>query len=320
MGPGGEIGRRVPFRTVWEQSLGGPSPLLGTNTETLLTMDQLVYRKPEDIKPYSLHIEVIADYGGRHSPDPAFSEVRNHFLRFDTAGKLGWITETAVAGFSTIETGFWIAQIGLHSEHSNLVIFSNTAPRGKIAWTGEHTQPFVCGILDNGIPIFAVAAGYNLSFIKGRLKGLWEVLVPNTGTQFRSRDQYPEVTMAILNGDSSKIGKSIELSAIPDVPISRVASIDGYGNIKTTIRTSEVSQELRQSPRVKISIRGKTHEAINTLLGQPAKEGELKIGKGSSGGKNDPFIEIVHLMGSARKDFDLDAPRDDLEPIILQSG
>ena len=73
------------------------------------------YKKSVDIKPYSLHIEVIADYGGRHSPDPAFSEVRNHFLRFDTGGKLGWITETAVAGFSTIETGFWIAQIGLHS-------------------------------------------------------------------------------------------------------------------------------------------------------------------------------------------------------------
>lgn len=278
------------------------------------------YRKPEDIKPFSLHIEVIADYGGRHSPDPAFSEVRNHFLRFDVGGTLGWITETAVAGFSTIETGFWIAQIGLHSEHPNLVIFSNTAPRGPIAWTGQKEQALVCGILDNGIPFFAVHAGYNLSFVKDRLQGLWEVLVPNTGTQFRSRDQYPEATMAILNGDSSRVGKAIDVSTIPSVPEKRVASIDGYGNIKTTLRASQVSPEIRQSGRIKVTMKGKTFEATNTLSGQAAKEGELKIGVGSSGGKNDPFVEIVHIMGSARKDFDLDAPRDDLEPIILEAS
>ena len=282
-------------------------------------MNHWEYKKPEEIKPFSLHIEVIADYGGRHSPDPAFSEVRNHFLRFDTGGKLGWITETAVAGFSTIETGFWIAQIGLHSEHPNLVIFSNTAPRGKIAWTGEHTQPFVCGLLDNGIPLFTVNAGFNLSFVKDRLQGLWEVLVPNTGTQFRSRDQYPEATMAILNGDTNRIGKAIDLSTIPSVPGNRVASIDGYGNVKTTIRASQVTDQLHQASRLRVTINGKTHDAVNELSGQSAKDGELKIGVGSSGGKNDPFIEIVRIMGSARKDFDLDAPRDDLDPIILEA-
>lgn len=266
------------------------------------------YKKSVDIKPYSLHIEVIADYGGRHSPDPAFSEVRNHFLRFDTGGKLGWITETAVAGFSTIETGFWIAQIGLHSEHPNLVIFSNTAPRGKIAWTGELTQPFVCGLLDNDIPIFTVAAGYNLSFVKDRLKGLWEVGVTNVGTQFRSRDQYPEAAMAILNGDVSRVGKPIDPVLIPDVPANRVASIDGYGNIKTTIRKSQVSKEILNGALVKISMNGKTFETSS----------ELKMVAGSSGGKNNPFIEIVHVMASAGDDFSLDAPRDDLEPIVLK--
>lgn len=275
------------------------------------------YRKPKEIKPYNLHIEVIADYGGRHSPDPAFSEVRNHFLRFDKSGKLGWITETAVAGFSTIETGFWIAQIGLHSDHPNLVIFSNTAPRGTIAWTGQKEQPLVCGMLDNGIPLFAVHAGYNLSFIRDRLQGLWEVDVPNTGTQFRSRDQYPEAVMVILNGDTSRIGKPVDMASILPVPANRVASIDGYGNIKTTLRLSQVSENLKQAPRVRVTIGSISHEAANALSGVSANGGQLKIGIGSSGGKNDPFIEIVRVMGSARKDFNLDAPRDDLAPVVF---
>ena len=156
------------------------------------------YRESSKIKQNSLHVEVIADYGGGHSTDHAFSEVRNHFLRFDKNILIRTISEHPVYAFSTIETGFWIAQEGLHSEHSELVIFSNTAPRGDIKWHGEERQSFVCGILDNDIPIFAVNAGYNLSFVKDRLRGLWEVICPNEGTQFRSRDYYPEATMAIL--------------------------------------------------------------------------------------------------------------------------
>ena len=92
------------------------------------------YQKPEKIKENSLHIEVIADYGGGYTTDHAFSEVRNHFYRFDKERKIRIVTEHPVFAFSTIETGFWIAQEGLHSEHKDLVIFSNTAPRGDILW------------------------------------------------------------------------------------------------------------------------------------------------------------------------------------------
>src|SRR3989344_265925 len=169
-------------------------------------LNKWLYKTSEEIKSHTLHIQVIADYGGGHTTDHAFGEVKNHFLRFDKDRKIRFVTEHPVYAFSTIETGFWIAQEGLHSEHKDLVIFSNPAPRGDIKWHGENRQSFVAGILDNGIPVFAVNAGYNLSFVKGRLKGLWEVKVPNIGTQFRSRDYYPEATMAILYGDYKRIG------------------------------------------------------------------------------------------------------------------
>ncbi len=265
-----------------------------------------------------LHIDVIADYGGGHTLDPAFTEVQNHFFRHDRAGLIEIVTQTPIHAFSTIETGFWIAQEALHSDHPNLVIFSNTAPRGAIAWEGQKEQALVCGILDNGIPVFAVNAGFNVSFVKERLVGLWEVDVPNVGTQFRSRDQYPEAAVAILRGDVSRVGKPIDVSSVPEVPPSRVASIDGYGNIKTTIRKTHVPEAILRAKRVSVSVSGKTLSAVNSLSGNSAKEGELKIGVGSSGGKKDPFVEIVRMKGSASDDFGIDAPRDDLGTIVIE--
>lgn len=282
-------------------------------------LNQWFYRSPEKIKQNTLHVQVIADYGGGHTTDHAFSEVKNHFLRFDPDKKIRFVTEHPVYAFSTVETGFWIAQEGLHSEHKDLVIFSNTAPRGDIKWSGEEEQAFVCGILDNGIPIFAVNAGYNLSFVKDKLKGLWQVVVPNTGTQFRSRDYYPEATMAILLGSYKKIGPAINISKIPSIPSFKLASVDGYGNLKTTIKKSQLKESVLKSKILRITVNGYSHLAINTLI--PGNEGkiyDLCLVQGSSGGKKANYLEIVRLMARANDDFKVDGPRDDLEPITIE--
>ena len=276
------------------------------------------YRPPEKIETNSLHIEVIADYGGGYTTDHAFTEVRNHFYRFDKQRKIRGTTEHPVFAFSTIETGFWIAQEGLHSEHRDLVIFSNTAPRGDIKWIGENTQYFVAGLLDNGIPIFAVYAGYNLSFVKARLKGLWRVKVPNKGTQFRSRDYYPEATMAILNGDLGRLKEKISIKNIPDVPAFKVASIDGYGNIKTTIRKSHLSANVLENNSVRVGINNIYKSALNTVgRGIKGNIGDLCMVRGSSGGKGRNYIEFIKLQGRAADEFGIVGPRDDLDRIEI---
>lgn len=275
---------------------------------------------PANIKVNSLHIEVIADYGGGHTTDHAFSEVRNHFYRFDTLHYIRSLTEHPVYAFSTIETGFWIAQESLHSEHKDFIIFSNTAPRGDIAWNGEDRQFFAYGVLDNGIPIFAVNAGYNLSFIKERLKGLWVVKVPNTGTQFRSRDIYPEATMAILKGDQSKIGNPLDISKIPSIPKFRLASVDGYGNLKTTIKKNDLSAAILKSKILRVTINGYAHFALNTLIpGVSGRVYDLCVVQGSSGGKQGNYLELVRLQARASGDFKVDGPWDDMEEIIIET-
>lgn len=276
------------------------------------------YRLPEKIDTNSLHVEVIADYGGGYTTDHAFMEVRNHFFRFDKQRKIRAVTDHPVFAFSTIETGFWIAQEGLHSEHKDLVIFSNTAPRGDIKWIGENKQFFVAGILDNGIPIFAVYAGYNLSFVKNRLKGLWRVTVPNIGTQFRSRDYYPEATMSILNGDLSRLKEKVSIKDIPEVPAFKVASVDGYGNIKTTIRKSHISSSLLENNSVRIGINNIFKNALNTVgRGIKGRVGDLCMVKGSSGGKGRNYIEIIKLQGRAADEFGFSGPKDDLGKIEI---
>jgi hypothetical protein len=280
---------------------------------------QWTYRSLEEIEKSSLHIEVIADYGGGYTTDHAFAEVRNHFLRFDKKGIIKMVSEHPVYAFSTIETGFWIAQEGLHSEHKNLVIFSNTAPRGVHSWRGESRQNFLYGLLDSAVPVFSINAGYNLSFVKERLKGLWEVKVPNVGTQFRSRDYYPEATMAILQGDLEKIGNPVDIAKIPDMPLFRLASVDGYGNLKTTIKKSQLKEAVLKSKILRVTVNGYSHFALNTLI--PGIEGrvyDLCVVQGSSGGKQGNYLEIVRLMARACDDFHLAGPRDDLPKIVIE--
>ncbi len=268
-----------------------------------------------------MHIEVIADYGGGYATDHAFNEVRNHFYRFDRQQKIRTVTTHPVYAFSTIETGFWLAQEGLHSEHKDLVIFSNTAPRGDVTWKGEDGQYFVCGILDNGIPIFAVHAGYNLSFVKNRLKGLWQVKVPNIGTQFRSRDYYPETAMAILMGDYTKIGQEIDLGKIADIPAFKLASVDGYGNLKTTILKSQLKDSVLKAKILRVTVNGYSHLVINSLTDNPIKTNsyDLCLVQGSSGGKVSNFLEIVRLMARACDDFKVPGPWDSMASIVIEA-
>ncbi len=280
-----------------------------------------LYRDPAKIKHNSLTVEVIADYAGGYTLDHAFNEVHQHFRRFDRKHLINQIVPHPVHAFSTIETGYWIAQMALHSEHEDLLIFSNTAPRGDIAWNGEKHQAFVYALLDNDIPVFAVHAGYNLSFIKDRIKGVWEVNVSNTGTQFRSRDQYPEAMVEILYGKKEFVGKKLSIRDIPEVPSFAVASIDGYGNIKTTIRRSELPESVRKAKNVRVAINGTSQYALNSIHGdKKGKIGDLCMVVGSSGGKKNPFIEFIELQRRADREFGIIGPKDDLGRIELEAA
>jgi S-adenosylmethionine hydrolase len=240
---------------------------------------------------------LISDYG---NGDPAFTEV---IVRLRSLVPNAYIRPQSTPPFSTVNTGFWIAQIALAPELKNTYIFSNTAPRKheKVAQKNNSGERLMYAKLNNGFEIMAVNAGYCFSFIKPEIKEFNFVAVENEGSQFRSRDKYPQAVAKMINGDKSVIGEAGDISSIPDAPDNLIASIDGYGNIKTSIRMSKV--KFKPGQMLTIDINRKKHVATYTDGTFNIHEGELAFAPGSSGFE-DKFMEIFLRGGSAENLFD----------------
>ncbi len=243
---------------------------------------------------YFLHI--ISDYG---VGDAAFGEV---VQKLRSLLPVLTVYPTTVPAFSTLATGFWIGQYALINPFSSLAIYSNTAPRkdGKHKRDGNEGEKFLYAILTNGVPVMAVNAGFVFSVVKPFIRELYEVNVANKGSQFRSRDFYPEAVVGILSGNKEFIGASIDPGLIPDLPLGRVAYIDGYGNIKTTTRLSKIT--LKSGTKVTLSLNGVSRQAYFAHGTFEVEEGMLSFAPGSSGG-TDPFMELFLRGGSAWEFF-----------------
>ncbi len=233
-------------------------------------------------------LHIISDYG---VSDPAFGEV---FQRLHaTTDDLKPTTFITPVDFSdTVAGGFWIYQYGMgKSESQNMFVYSNIAPRKvqRQAMRDNVGEGLKYGKLTNGTQIVAVNSEYVFSFVKPYLQEFKEIFVSNQGTQFRSRDNYPRIVSEIMHGDYSSLEQNLPLSLIPDVPKNRIAWIDGYGNIKTTIRRSEVTFE--PGTKLRIEINGVIWTGIMAEGSFGVHHGELAFSAGSSG-YDDPFMEI----------------------------
>lgn len=240
----------------------------------------------------SYFVHLIADYG---VGDPAFGEVIQKLKMLDSSIE---VYPTSIPSFATITTGFWISQYALYNTFKKLVIYSNTAPRKdkKHPRIDNSGEGLVYALLKNGVAVIAVNAGYNLSFIKNEIKDFRKINVASSGSQFRSRDFYPKAVVKILHKDSKILGQPLDISIIPDIPEYRIASIDGYGNIKTTIRRDKI--KFSEGTKIKVKIGNFMHVAYFANGNFSVSEGELAVAKGSSGGKNG-FLEIFLRGGSA---------------------
>jgi len=251
-------------------------------------------------------IHLVADYG---AGDPSFSEVIQRLKHEDPAID---VNKTAVAPFSTIATGFWIEQLGVHNPaFDGLTIYSNTAPRADEAGPRDaNAGERLCYLeLDSGVPLMAINGGYNLSFIKDNIADLRTIDVPESGSQFRSRDHFPKRVVEIANGNFDSIGDELLVEEIPEKPESTICHVDGYGNIKTSIRASEFDPKGQE---LMTKIGGDVMNIVHREAIFEAEEGSLVIAPGSSGGE-DPYLEIVHRGGSAAKLLDQPSPGDTIK-------
>lgn len=275
--------------------------------------------------PERYNVFVVADYG---VGDLAFVEVAAKLRSLHggiSAEKL------SVPPFSTLSTGFAIGQIA-EDAYPGMVIFSNTAPRGTeeaIKWQGDDRQRLLFAMLkiQRGeeqikVPTVAISTGYNWSFVKDRIMqypggsyAFYDLDIPNSGTQFRSRDLYPDALSRVLRKDATVLGTQIDPAVIPDVPLDRIGYVDGYGNVKTTTRSSQFPVELKHSPLLKVKIGDIQNIVYNSLSGQEAGVMDYALNAGSSGG-SDPFLEIIKRGGSAYFHFGNPHIYDRRDPIV----
>lgn len=224
-----------------------------------------------------LSISLIADYG---TGDPAFSEVTQRLLMYLPNAQIHWLS---VPPFSTLATGFWVAQLGLNPGSANRLIYHNCAPRkdDPEARQDNEGEGLTYGLLPNGVKVVGVNAGYTLSFIKEHATALQTVNVSRGGSQFRSRDVFPQAAGAIAQDDFSVLGDVLTPSNLPDIPLGRIAWVDGYGNLKTTISSDRV--RLEPQSRVLIRVGDRVSDAIYSDGSFKVPEGTLAFAPGSSG-------------------------------------
>lgn len=213
------------------------------------------------------------------------------------------IIPTSVPSFDTVATGFLVYQFALGDNPPGTVMYVNTAPRKeqKAAMANNAGEKLVYAQLKNGLEIVAVNSAYSLSLVKPYIEKLNIIQVENEGSQFRSRDFFPKAVSDILhNKHEARLLEEVDPAGLPDMPEGIVMWVDGFGNIKTSIRKSQ--RGFNEGEKIHVKINGIRRAALVTGGSFSVDEGELAYSVGSSG-HDDPFMEIFLRGGSAHDLF-----------------
>lgn len=254
-----------------------------------------------------IFVHIIADYGS--VDDMAFAEVRQA-IRYAMRDRIAHMEASSVPAFNTVSTGFKLAQLAInHRMGDRQFFYVNTAPRkDDLNARGNNAgEGLVYARLKNGVQIVAVNSGYSLSFIKQHASEIRLINCSAEGSQFRSRDVFPEAFGLIAHGDFSRLGKDIR-DTIPDQPEQVVCYVDGYGNIKTSVDAKQIEE--KAGKKIPVTINGITHEAHVGRGIFSVPEGELVLSAGSSGwtrpdGSRYQCVECVLRGASAAEKFNL---------------
>jgi hypothetical protein len=250
----------------------------------------------------------------------------------------------AVPGMDTVVAGFKTAQLALNSRLGfGHVIHTNCAPRKNLQSVRSQGEKIVVGLTKSGVALLMVNAGYALAPFRGLAQAgevaFFRTSVPDSGSQFRSRDFFPDamaelaahlVAYAKKNG-AAKVGRALaskkrgdilkglpwlgaplEVSSIPRWPAGAVIYVDNFGNIKLNFRHEDLQKHYKPGEMMAVSLGGFVCDAVMGKEGFSQGEGMLALTSGSSGwmenGQKKFFTEIFLRGGSAATHFDAFEP------------
>src|SRR5258708_5836469 len=152
------------------------------------------------------------------------------------------IHPTSVPSLDTMAVGFVTAQYAFAPHNGKVMIYGNAAPRrDKNKAKKDNSDNGIKYVrLDNDVEIVNVYSEFAFGFVKKHIVEYRDIDCPNGGSQSRSRDFFPERVARLINGDRSVLTAELDIASIPDVPSNLVAWTDGFGNIKTSMRKSDL--------------------------------------------------------------------------------
>ena len=106
---------------------------------------------------------------------------------------------TPVPAFATLAAGFCVAQLGLNDAPANTLIYHNVAPRvdDPAARRESAGERLAFARLPTGVRVIGVNAEYTFAFVRDVAQEVRWAAVADAGSQFRSRDLFPQMAGAI---------------------------------------------------------------------------------------------------------------------------
>jgi len=255
-------------------------------------------------------LHVICDYvaGGME-----FGEITNRLQFHLSAPHAVRIHPTEVPSLDTMAIGFVTAQYAYAPNTGRMFIYGNAAPRrdSNKAMKSNIDHGIKYARLNNGVEIVNVWSEFAFGFVKKDIVEFRDIDCPNSGSQFRSRDFFPEKVAELVNGNRSSLGKELDISEIPEIPSNLIAWTDGFGNIKTTMRKTDLEKmKLKPGDKVQVILNGVSMLGVISTGGFTVDRGVLAVNAGSSGYEN-PFVVLflrVHHMSEKTAAVRFDYP------------
>ena len=145
----------------------------------------------------------------------------------------------------------------------------------------------------SGTYLLGPNAGYNFSMIKNQIDEVYEYKGINEKGQFHSRDLFSRISAHLMDYMEDELElEEVGGDIIPDLVGNYIGHIDNYGNIKTTIAEENFKGKYIYGDLVNVKINNLQKKAkyVSNLFG--GVPGELVIYPGSSGKKDNRFLEI----------------------------
>ncbi|MBI2641768.1 SAM-dependent chlorinase/fluorinase [Candidatus Roizmanbacteria bacterium] len=238
---------------------------------------------------------IVADWA---SDTLSCQEVRSAvegYLKDHNGGVITFIHSTP----STIHTSFLVSQIVETEERYGIpletVVFQNSDPRlhsDHALKKAEGARPLIIR-LKSGIYLNGPNAGFNFSLIKDKIEEVFEYQSTNLQGKFHSRDLYARLAAHLMDEMEDELElEEVSSNIIPSLSGYYVTHIDNFGNIKTLVKLEDFKGKYEFGDMIKIKINNIEKQArfvTNLFGGEP---GELVIYPGSSGHKDNPYLEI----------------------------